>query len=35
MPVAFFSLEMSETELAHRFIASRARIPPTACARAR
>ena len=26
MPVAFFSLEMSETELAHRFIASRARI---------
>ncbi len=26
-PVAFFSLEMSETELAHRFIASRARIP--------
>ena len=25
-PVAFFSLEMSETELAHRFIASRARI---------
>jgi replicative DNA helicase len=27
LPVAFFSLEMSETELAHRFIASRARIP--------
>ncbi len=26
-PVAFFSLEMSETELAHRFIASRARVP--------
>lgn len=26
-PVAFFSLEMSETELAHRLIASRARIP--------
>lgn len=26
LPVAFFSLEMSETELAHRFIASRARI---------
>ncbi len=26
-PVAFFSLEMSETELAHRFIASQARIP--------
>jgi len=26
MPVAFFSLEMSETELAHRFIASRAKI---------
>ncbi len=26
-PVAFFSLEMSETELAHRFIAWRARIP--------
>jgi replicative DNA helicase len=25
-PVAFFSLEMSETELAHRFIASQARI---------
>ncbi len=25
-PVAFFSLEMSETELAHRFIACRARI---------
>jgi replicative DNA helicase len=25
-PVAFFSLEMSETELAHRFIATRARI---------
>ena len=25
-PVAFFSLEMSETELAHRFIASRSRI---------
>lgn len=25
-PVAFFSLEMSETELAHRFISSRARI---------
>jgi replicative DNA helicase len=25
-PVAFFSLEMSEAELAHRFIASRARI---------
>ncbi len=25
-PVAFFSLEMSETELAHRFIASRAKI---------
>jgi replicative DNA helicase len=27
MPVAFFSLEMSETELAQRFIACRARIP--------
>ena len=27
MPVAFFSLEMSEAELAHRFIACRARIP--------
>ena len=27
MPVAFFSLEMAETELAHRFIATRARIP--------
>jgi replicative DNA helicase len=26
LPVAFFSLEMSETELAHRFIACRARI---------
>ena len=26
-PVAFFLLEMSETELAHRFIASRSRIP--------
>jgi replicative DNA helicase len=26
MPVAFFSLEMSQTELAHRFIASQARI---------
>jgi replicative DNA helicase len=26
-PVAFFSLEMSETELAHRFLACRARIP--------
>jgi replicative DNA helicase len=26
-PVAFFSLEMSEAELAHRFIACRARIP--------
>jgi replicative DNA helicase len=26
LPVAFFSLEMSEAELAHRFIASRARI---------
>jgi replicative DNA helicase len=26
LPVAFFSLEMSETELAHRFIASRARV---------
>jgi len=26
LPVAFFSMEMSETELAHRFIASRARI---------
>jgi len=26
-PVAFFSLEMSETELAQRFIANRARIP--------
>lgn len=26
-PVAFFSLEMSQTELAHRFIACRARIP--------
>jgi replicative DNA helicase len=25
-PVAFFSLEMSETELAHRFIASRAKV---------
>jgi replicative DNA helicase len=27
LPVAFFSLEMSEAELAHRFIACRARIP--------
>jgi replicative DNA helicase len=27
LPVAFFSLEMSEAELAHRFIAGRARIP--------
>ena len=27
LPVAFFSLEMSETELAHRFLASQARIP--------
>ncbi len=27
MAVAFFSLEMSETELAHRFLASQARIP--------
>ena len=27
MPVAFFSLEMSEAELAHRFIGCRARIP--------
>jgi replicative DNA helicase len=27
IPVAFFSLEMSEAELAHRFIASRSRIP--------
>jgi replicative DNA helicase len=27
LPVAFFSLEMSQTELAHRFIASQARIP--------
>ena len=26
-PVAFFSLEMSEPELAHRFIASRAGLP--------
>ena len=26
-PVAFFSLEMSEAELAQRFIAKRARIP--------
>ena len=26
VPVAFFSLEMSETELAHRFLASRARV---------
>jgi replicative DNA helicase len=26
LPAAFFSLEMSETELAHRFIASRSRI---------
>jgi len=26
LPVAFFSLEMSETELAHRFLASQARI---------
>ena len=26
MPVAFFSLEMSEVELAHRFISCRARI---------
>jgi replicative DNA helicase len=26
-PVAFFSLEMSEAELAHRFISSRSRIP--------
>jgi replicative DNA helicase len=25
-PVAFFSLEMSETELAHRFLASQARV---------
>jgi replicative DNA helicase len=27
IPVAFFSLEMSEVELAHRFISARARIP--------
>ena len=27
LPVAFFSLEMSETELAHRFLACRAGIP--------
>jgi replicative DNA helicase len=27
LPVAFFSLEMSEAEIAHRFIACRARIP--------
>ena len=27
LPVAFFSLEMSETELAHRFLASQAKIP--------
>lgn len=27
LPVAFFSLEMSEVELAHRFISGRARIP--------
>ena len=27
LPVAFFSLEMSETELAHRFLACRASIP--------
>ncbi len=27
MPVAFFSLEMSEAELAHRFISCRARVP--------
>jgi replicative DNA helicase len=27
MPVAFFSLEMSQAELAHRFISCRARIP--------
>jgi replicative DNA helicase len=27
LPVAFFSLEMSEAELAHRFIACRSRIP--------
>ena len=27
MPVAFFSLEMSEAELAHRFISSKSRIP--------
>ena len=27
MPVAFFSLEMSEAELAHRFISCRSRIP--------
>jgi replicative DNA helicase len=27
LPVAFFSLEMSEAEIAHRFISSRARIP--------
>ncbi|MBV7591689.1 DnaB-like helicase C-terminal domain-containing protein, partial [Escherichia coli] len=26
LPVAFFSLEMSETELAHRFIASQAKV---------
>ena len=27
LPVAFFSLEMSEAELAHRFISCRARVP--------
>jgi replicative DNA helicase len=27
MPVAFFSLEMSEAELAHRFISCRSRVP--------
>ena len=35
LPVAFFSLEMSEAELAHRFIGCRARIPSDRCARAR
>ncbi len=34
MPVALFSLEMSETELAHRFLASQARCRATTSARA-
>ena len=34
-PVAFFSLEMSDSELAQRLIAKRARIPCDGCARAR